>query len=424
MNEMYDDFNVLTETYYGKTDGLKKAEKLCETVIKNCHKVYEGTYSGNINDSKEVKEMEKIFAKEFNIGEFSLTFYMLNTGLLSTSIKNMNFAPNAFTYPSSMQFFKKTKENKKVADASDAFVSVNIDIALVTTLDMTPEEMMGVILHEIGHCMNATLFAFLAQLPGIRFFKELKNDIDNGNIASVLTTILVFVFKMPFVKLITQIDRVLNDMASKSPVLAGFVKQLSIIITEVIDILRPFKRLAKIANISPTKYISAALDPDTLFGYQAERFSDSFATAYGYGVGVGTFMDKLDKNKNSIVQDVNKIAPAFAIGRDLARVSVDIVYSMLDPHPKHAARIINQLNQMKRSLNDPNLDSSVRKELLYNIERYEKIINMEILNGNQDPTKETGVSVVRLMYNTIIIKVFNGKIDPRELMNVGNWYEI
>ena len=138
---------------------------------------------------------------------------------------------------------------------------------------------------------------------------------------------------------------------------------------------------------------------------------------------MATFANKLQRHKGSIVSDVNESMPAFGIGRDMADVSMKIVGMLSDPHPSDPSRIINQLNKMKRDLKDPNLDSKVRSELEDSIERLEKIIKDEVLN-EKNYKAGSGSSHIKLLYNMLIIKVFKGKMDPRELLNINNHYEL
>ena len=409
-----DDFDFVEEAYYGKTSGLKKAEKLLVPIIKYCHDIYDGSFEGNISDTKEVKELEKVLADEFGIGELSMTFYTV-----SVVAGQM---PNAFTYPSSLQFFKKSKENKKIANKKNSFVGVNVDIALVVSLDLTPDELMACILHEIGHCMNTSVFTLLAQLPSIQLINIFTSDDVPDYVKAQLASIIAIRTFLPIGKILHNIDKKLNELMSRVPKINSIIKTIMAAVNDVTLVFAPFESIINIIK-NPLGTIMRYIDPHSIFAYQGERFSDSFATSYGYGVGLSSFMYKL-QNMSETAKEVSALIPVLGIGRDLAEVSVKIVRMLADPHPSNPARIINQLNKMKRDLKDPNLDPRVRKELLENIESLENIVNNEILNMENYKTDETGISPVKFYYNYVIMKVFNGKLDPRELLNIGNHYEL
>ena len=265
------------EVYFGKTSNLKKIEKLLGPVITFCHGVYDGTFKKDINSTKEVKEIESLFAKEFNIGEFSLTFYTIHY------INSASFSPNAFTVPSSLQFLKRSKDNKKIVDASNSYVGVNVDIALVATLDMSAEELMAFILHEIGHCMNASVFNFLAHLPGTKFIKFFKD----ANVSTKITTGISFGLNTIFGKRIAKFKDALfkkiNELLSEYPDFNAIMKKFSVYTANLLELISPFLSVVSVIK-SPISALMSFIEPHSLFGYQTERFSDSFATAYGYGV--------------------------------------------------------------------------------------------------------------------------------------------
>lgn len=422
---MFDEFNELEyltpidEAYFGKTSGLKKCESLLEKVIEYCKGVYNGTYKGIINETKEVKELENLFAKEFNIGEFSLTFYTFD---ITTNIKS--FSPNAVTLPSSIQFLKPSKDNKKITNTKNTYVGVNVDINLVVTFELNVEELMAIILHEIGHSLNASIFTFLSEIPNRKERLKLETLLlFNGATATFLPIGLGLMFRSKLIRGRDWLNKHINNFLNSHPDAAMFINQIMNITDQIIKIFNPFRELAEFIT-NPLSMLISYIEPSNLFGYQTERFSDSFATAYGYGVGIATFVHKLEIHHGSIIQDINSYIPAFAIGRDIAEISINIVGLLASPYPTNPSRIVNQLNKLKRDAKDPNLTPSVRKDLELNIKRLEEVIDTEVLNRKNYDTESTGVSPIKYLYNYIIIKVFNGKIDPRELLNIGNHYEL
>ena len=114
------------------------------------------------------------------------------------------------------------------------------------------------------------------------------------------------------------------------------------------------------------------INPKNIFGYGAEKFADSFATSYGYGPELSSVMVKLDKYKYNLVNAAD--IPVLNIGSDLIKTSTDIALFGTDPHPSNITRINNQLNKLKRDINDPTLTPKIKHELQEQIDRCEKII--------------------------------------------------
>ena len=390
---------ILQEAYYGKPKEFVEIEKRLEKIIEMIRLTKEEpSMAVDINSMKELEEIEDLFTKFFKNYKTSITFY---SPILSP-------AYNAFTFPSSLSYFRKDPNNKRIARSEDLFINVNVDIGLVYALEMTPQELMAIILHEIGHCFDASFFMLLSNIcinATVWFDSPDKiSKVTFDLFGSLYNTFIRFL--MGSVPIMSEFYQVFNRLVSSNPMINKIISDVQMVFASISSFVSVFNRP------KPYRYLFALLNPSNVFGYANEKFADSFATSYGYGKDVASSMYKMQQRKGLFLNDAVAKIPILNVGHDLLSVSARVSTLILDPHPHEAARIQSQLTKLKRDLNDPNLDYKVKKELLDNIRDLEDIIDNVILNADADENKGRWIS---MFANYIVIKVFNGKIDPREL---------
>lgn len=401
--EYCNDLVPITEAFYGKPKEFIEIEKKLDKIIEMIQLSFSLPNKAiPINDMKEVKEIENIFTNFFNNAETSISFY---------SIGNLY---NAYTYPSFLSFFRKDKNNKRLVRANDLFINVNIDIGLVYKLDMTAGELMAIILHEIGHCFDASLFMLLSKIniDLIDSWKELGEKL-NIEIPSELLSIGSTIFAGS--KLNMRITQYMNKV-SIPPSLAVFLNTFFSFIDEVKIVSGRFRSMMHILRKGYfVPYIKSIINPRNIFGYANEKFADSFASTYGYSTELSQFILKIDKSKGQAIDPAIQSIPIINIGYDFTKVNLMVCAMMCSPHPSNPSRIQSQLNKLKRDVNNPDLDHKVKKELEKNIQDLENFIDNEYLNFDSNDNKLRPISFV---YNWIIIKIFKGKLDPRELFEL------
>lgn len=405
--EYCQDMEPLTEAFYGKPRQFVEIEKRLAKIIDMIAVTIENPSDAvDINSMKELKEIEDIFTKFFGNDETSITFY--SPVLLP--------GRNAFTVPSSLAFFRKDKNNKRLTRPSDLYINVNVDMGLVYYLKLTPQELMGVILHEIGHCFDASFFMFLQKinlrlLPEFNGMKLTNTTTTEKVVNSAMSTFTSFVMGLTPV---SKAYQALNRFVSQNPFLNQMVEIISNLMTDVATFFTYLQRFNILKDLfkNPTVVIARFINPPNLFGYASEKFADSFATSYGYGKEMSSFLYKFQENKGLEMNEAMTKFPVLNIGYDFAKISGQAATFMLDPHPDNHIRIQSQLNKLKRDLRDPNLDPKIRKELEANIEDIEKFIDETVLNSEE--RKEKG-QIFSYIWAYTLMKVFKGKLDIREI---------
>ena len=438
--EYCQDLYVLNEAYYGKPKEFIEIEKRLEKIIDMIKLTKINPEKAiNINDMRELYEIEQIFTKFFGNSETEISFYIpvadtINTGLkitgvtapksVQTILKIINTPGyNAFTIPSSLSYFRKSKTNKKLVDPKDLYINVFIDIGLVYGLDLSAQELMGLILHEIGHDFDASFFTLLSHID----FKLVDTFmLSNGKLSNIqynssdtifnelLGSLYGYILSsLPIAKFYTLMTRLMTY----NPVINDIVTSFNLFISDVwslMDNYRAYKNIILTLK-NPVIIAMRLLNPKNTFGYSSEKFADSFATSYGYGKDIASFTNKCRINKGKFISENISKVPILNFGYDLNKVMVEIATSLTNPHPDHAIIIQSQLNKLKRDLNDPNLPPKLKQELVENIKDLEDYIDNVVLNINDDSNKGRLISYIK---NFIMIKIFKGKLDPRELFEI------
>ena len=402
-----DSYSPVAEAYYGKPKEFKYIEKELAKIIDMIENIFDGTNTKiDINRSKELKNIENAFTEYFKVKECNVSFY--SPGNPIDGIDGI-FEPNAYTIPTSFACFIKDKNNKKIADASKLFLNVNVDIRLIHSLQLTPGELMGVILHEIGHCFDAA-YVNIASYISIDLVERLGTTPEiNTAIAIANPIISMLTATYPLQKIMIEINKILSSLLSKIPMLQTSWNYATLFISNVIETLHELN--PHIPSIG--KMLVNYLNPRNIFGYGKEKFADSFATTYGYGPEISSMFTKINKGDKNRILKATKDIPVLNIGVDLLNTSSDIIglLTRFGPHPADAARVQAQVNKLKNDLKDPNLKPEVRRMIESDIDDIERIINTKLLDIKENSKKG---EISSTLLNILIIKGFNGKIDPRE----------
>lgn len=437
--EYCQDLYILNEAFYGKPREFIEVEKRLEKIIQMIKLTKEHPEKAiNINDMKELYEIETILTNFFGNNDTDISFYVPIANTITTGLEIVNVKTpqqlsdilsildykgyNAFTKPTSLSFFKKSS-NKRLADPKYLYINVFIDIGMIYALDLTPQELMALILHEIGHCFDASLFSLISQIDvnivnhfirnGNKITKieyRSESDIINQLVQS-LTGFMIGI--LPIAKFYTYINRLMTA----SPIINSFFSELNYLLNDILSLIYTIKNyktyLLMIKN--PVSIATDLLNPKNTFGYAGEKFADSFATSYGYGKDIASVIHKMQINKGRFTDKLISNIPILNIGYDLTKVMIETATSLSSPHPDASIRIKSQLTKLKRDLNDPNLSPKLKYELNNNIKELEDYINNTLLNIYDDSNKGRWISYIK---NYIMIKIFNGKLDPRELFEV------
>lgn len=274
---------IIQESYYGKLPEFDELENLFDRINAKAKKV--GYTKSNPNKMPEHKKIEKIFTKLFGFKKTLIYWEPYS-------------AANAYTLSLNtyMVFTDKKKsivkrDGKGFYDSSHSIVlTVYISVGLLTT-GLTSRELIAVILHEIGHNFDYSVWH---KLEGIIYSimslgltaldiyqnKDRTNDIKED---FYLTTKQKDDKVYKNQKTRDRIDRQIED-AERTSYKIGRVLDgiLFIPLAPVYLICAPLSMIMQMENIA---------------GKKGELFADSFATAYGYGPELITALNRFENIK-------------------------------------------------------------------------------------------------------------------------------
>lgn len=427
--------SVVTEAYYGKTKELLEIEKLFVPIIDVISKEYSfGATSKDdllidgrlLQDSVQLKKIEMLFCKAIGLGDLSLTFYNAFSPMSSA------YAMNAYNIPSIFIDIKQKIMPKKVS-RKDLTVKVFIDKGFVHTLQMTPGELIAVILHEIGHSLDQSMFKFMTfMLPDIRDLMHifdptvympvggtLSKNPDEKLVSYIVNTYIMG----PVVQEIQRyvypyLHKIWSSIMAHIPVVSKLHTALHSAFMALSGICGTFsitKAISEGKGGNVKNMLFSMISPMSLFGYGGEKYADSVATAYGYGVETATLHRKMQDamSGDNAYMNASKV-PLVKAMLDLASCTASIPFMLCDPHPTSSIRVYSQLKKLRRELKNPDIPKCVAKEIEAQIVELEKICtDMTDLRSNAE--RGTFFSA---MWNNVMINVFDGMGDPREILEL------
>lgn len=376
------DLSILLEAYRGKKSEFPEIEKqlkiLINTIRQNTKRIGE---LKSINDPvldthnlPENKELEKLLAKAFNLREV-----------------NVYWKPNMYNAMTMPPILPKINQLNKNLDDGSTITNARIDIyigeKIIELTTINEKELLGIILHEIGHCHTMS--------PIMNFIRAMH--------MTLFLPLVLFEKLMVFTGL--KFDEFVRKYLPKLYNLRKWYTGLQI------EALHP---VMKLMNVGGKVDLSMWIPPASviMYGqYSEEKSADSFAVSYGYGPHVISGLDKMVKVDNSIGSKTIAKNNMTRILSDSADLYMSLMCVLtLEPHPSINARYHNALRQLKEDLQDPELDPSYKKEMLQQIKEMEEIYEKL---GKMDGD---GVNF-KYKVNTIIDKLTGNKPDFREAFN-------
>ena len=400
----YYDFSPVSEGYSGKTPNLLKIEhllgklhnqvgpylgdRLMDRDVKFTFDKHDLSYKNlNMYDNPIIKEINALFKKEFGFKDFELHFEYLQL-------------PNAYTFIDSFIFnditqkklWDFTKHGEKYYD-TEHYMCVYVQTFTRNCRIFTPEEHMGIILHEIGHNFDRSLAARISYM--LTIIHDIPG-IGKLNIFDNLVCILVLLLGSRFGKLYGLIQDLVNKIYGPLFNMLGYWQRLLM----YLHTLRRFK------NISAS-FISFAHDPlhavIKQFTVGQEVFADSFATACGYGPALSSALVKLDQDYSLAIG--NRYVDGAIYDVEYGLVLTNMI---LDEHPDTLSRISLNMKNLEKISKDPNLPPKYRAQVAKDLKK-----SREIYERYRDINDADRASIIRKIAYFAGDKIFGGQMDLR-----------
>lgn len=358
-------YETILEAYAGKPKQFIKCEGYLTEIVNELNREAEAkangeqlTYKKKITKDYEYnKKLETELANFFKVKEVNI-WWQSGSG------------PNAYTIlPLQLQIVFG-KKNYLAGNSVNYKINICIYEECVTLCKLTPQELMAVILHEIGHNFyycpitnGLQIFYFIVTLP-----------------AGIINQLLSMIeYEVNF--------RIDDAFKKYAPIVYNACQWFNNVYYNIQQFIMPLNILAyaystamKMSN--PVTYILNALT-----GYGNENGADSMCAKYGYGPEQASALQKMEDPENTLYGKVERsdTSGIFGFNHDMAQLSLELI-SMIsgDPHPNSNQRASNTLKKLKKDLATNDYPDGMKKDLEQEIKRMEDMF--EVCSKNSSPS--------------------------------------
>lgn len=300
---------------------------------------------------------------------------------------------NAFTYPVTMSFDTsvrsiKPKFNMKSGMSHERINNLSTIIAVTAGVwfnkEFTDREVAGAILHEVGHnfvmqndrlveIIEAQKLLIIFEAAYNVFMNIIKSSKDsivnkqqytNNSIQIILGNLLYNTNAGK--QIIIAINKEIEDnpifymysnvSETLSAIYIQFIKEISAITYKNKLLSIPIAMIEWLKNMM--------LKPFTDSRRSQEYLSDSFATMYGLGAEISSFLTKIEYNpsaQGSIIEKIINKTPVIGALNQSLNIPVLLIMNSVSTHPSTLARIKKIKDELNKELNNSDLSPSTKK---------------------------------------------------------------
>ena len=386
----YYNLETLHEAYIGKTPILLEIEDQVNKIRAICNKFKD------IDKHAEVQKLNRLFEKQFGMDVFAL--HVVHENVI-----------NAYTIPVNTRFDIALKENisKKVTGSKDTgyrFKEGN-NLAIVCTVylgllncpDLTDEEIVAIILHELGHNFADAIYDKI-KVANKSWAKSYYNYL-------IFYTIITFGLGYKAIADNKNKNVAKKEKKARYNPLRGIWKGINGTFSNLSSFVNEcLARLLGGSDFVLYKSSLSSKQKDEIkektmksIGRQNEVIADKFAGVYGYGPAQGSALLKMEKHESNAAKFVQKIPVIGAMQND----SFEIAYldiTDFDVHPQVIQRIHEEIKLLNNELKSSNLDPKLEKVLKEQIKELQDMIE-DAINVAENASK---VEKARANYYALI----------------------
>lgn len=393
--------DIINEEYF-KNIKLEKVKNLLHDLREEYK--YNET---RVNTDTKVKEISLLIEEIFGFKSFQLI------------IEQSKF-PNAFTYPLSSKIdkwnYKKCirKTNQGLMFTKEAGVNIvaHITSALLFDTKFTDDEIIAILLHEIGHNFSDSIDNTLGIFSNIKKVLAIPSIIVNPKGVSNTLTGSVTKYndymRKNYPDLVAGFNSVKLFLGTLNYVCISFNRAMSTIPNFAAqNLINTFNQIIQTAIRNPVGLVMRTVF--NFFGKEDEYVSDSFVAMYGYGSSLSSALLKLERHNPTVVDDVFKSTEFGALYYALFVETTDFIRILFsDNHPSTAKRLLNVLDELKQEYDQSYINEKTKKEIKKEITEIENMIKDELENKSFDGNKW------RVMWNQYVLA--NSTKGPKSKM--------
>lgn len=268
---------------------------------------------------------------------------------------------------------------------------------------MTTAEYLGMILHEIGHNFDASVYSIIHYV---------------FNYLNYLTTYGWMLksrgrteYAKHRLKELEEINKKYNQRHSNE------IHRYAINFEKALSVFNFLITVPLVIMLSPLAHLFFA---NTRKG---EEFADSFATAYGYGTEMISGLQKITENDLLSKQKGYKMKHFDKFLTDLALATRYVIYFSEGSHGSNDARLTTSINMLKKDLKSHNYPPELKEELNEEIIKLERVYNLLMSPTVYDNNEKLYISnavrkLIRIIFgkrNDYIAKIFPNNLARNDV---------
>lgn len=346
----------IMESYYGKLPEFTALEAAFDRLIKRARS--EGNKC-NPNKYKENKEISGIFKKVFGFKD-AIIYWI------------PSYDVNAFTiciqslmlFGESKDFIEKRSDKGFYDTSHRSVLTVYVYTGMLEKdLNITAREMVAIVLHEIGHNFDYSLYHMVNFIIDAIYCMG-SNIIWVDNNRRIEDVNKIKMDNYDYLK--SESEAIYNDQNQRDKDAEAYKKSLQKYANK-----GWFKGVLKLlyTNIAHLLLFPVALplQLSNIGNHKGEQFADSFATSYGYGVELVSGLDKM--NSRFVF---TKKSRGLQILEDLNHASMEIFSGMSgEAHGTNQERCKECIKKLRRDLKNEDFPPELKNELEHEISKIE-----------------------------------------------------
>ena len=423
---------IVNEVYFGKTKEVLAIEQAIHDLrapyVQDINQNFNiNTYTPKINRDPNKRKLADAICNAFGFTDALIQ-------IQSTAIPNFGTESNSDCIDIGSKKLKRSLKSSKSGfrydTSADIVFSVTMPTGILVNPDLTDAEITAALLHEVGHNFAPTISRGVyatSMFPAITWVSLLVaelaetvlrgdsieytsiNAVSNIITGAILQTNIGHKVRSDIDYAVTDVSQQINKQCPGIAMLiGGYMTLKSMVISAIQSLILAINSLyfAPYLLLPINALIKTIRNIARPSGYEDEKFADAFATSYGYGIELNSFLDKFNDYMYS-VGSLDQYVPVFSAIKEVYMLPFTIVLSSLDEHPTDAARASHTIDQLKRELaNDKSLKPATKKKIEEDIKNIENLYEY-----HQDTMKRLPKgSDVKRLYQQTIFKIFGGDI--------------
>lgn len=400
----------INEIYFGRT---KEMEKLVDRMRILRRKYYGQPFFSNMNTDEDLLKFDRLIEDTFGFEAFALIIE-----------PSGNF--NAFTLPVSGQLGNDKAKNIMASkngfkfDKRDGMcTSVFVYSSLFTDERFTDEEILAIILHELGHNFSASIceMGYVMSIVKkvinamILLISPIAIFIPNG-LKIVFHTNKAFAkFYIEFMKDIKYNKGLFNAIY----ILKSFGNIIKTFIDTIGGLIEPFMIFSPafipilVQNVTKKAYdmTNPIILVQTILGKDEENVADNFASFYGFSKELNSALFKMDQyyggNKG---MELSTNIPLVGHLYNLLMEPYKLVLRCFDEHPTNYQRTANAITYMKKEINKEKIDPKMKKVIQRELENTEEMYDEFVTK-----LEKTNTKYFARLFGSTMLKIFGMNFD-------------